>query len=245
MIVDRISEPENIVQKARFLDACRYMEELDFDVIAAAEVEGEVLCLRLREVGGVSTSLVAVPLKYFRAVLKEHIEKAVERMPEPPQGWPGDFAEMAEKPLTPKVGVGVMLTRVVHEQLKEGYVATRGVSQVLLGLRKGSHGAGEWSFPGGHLELGETPEGCTKRELMGETGIAVKELTRIGWSNDVMPDEGLHYVTLFLAGDVPGTTEAQLLEPDKCEEWRWFRVGGKLPENIFGPTRKAMEGESR
>ena len=38
----------------------------------------------------------------------------------------------------PRVGVGVMI------QNKKG--------EVLLGLRQGSHGAGEWSFPGGHNE---------------------------------------------------------------------------------------------
>ena len=41
----------------------------------------------------------------------------------------------------PKVGIGVMI------QNEKG--------EVLLGLRQGSHGAGEWSFPGGHLEFGE------------------------------------------------------------------------------------------
>ena len=40
----------------------------------------------------------------------------------------------------PKVGIGVMI------QNADGLV--------LLGLRKGSHGSGEWSFPGGHLEMG-------------------------------------------------------------------------------------------
>jgi 8-oxo-dGTP diphosphatase len=38
---------------------------------------------------------------------------------------------------TPKVGVGVMI-------VKE--------ATVLLGQRKGSHGNGEFAFPGGHLE---------------------------------------------------------------------------------------------
>ncbi|WP_134596929.1 NUDIX domain-containing protein, partial [Pseudomonas aeruginosa] len=39
----------------------------------------------------------------------------------------------------PQVGVGVLI-------LRDG--------KVLLGRRKGSHGAGCWSAPGGHLELG-------------------------------------------------------------------------------------------
>jgi 8-oxo-dGTP diphosphatase len=41
----------------------------------------------------------------------------------------------------PKVGVGVMV-------LKNG--------KVLIGKRKGAHGAGEWAWPGGHLEYMES-----------------------------------------------------------------------------------------
>jgi 8-oxo-dGTP diphosphatase len=44
-------------------------------------------------------------------------------------------------------------------------------NNVLLRKRKGFHDHGEWSFPGGNLELNETPEEYVKRELMEETGI--------------------------------------------------------------------------
>jgi hypothetical protein len=44
----------------------------------------------------------------------------------------------------PRVGIGVMI-------LKDG--------KVLLGTRKGSHGAGELAFPGGHLDYMESFDG--------------------------------------------------------------------------------------
>ena len=76
----------------------------------------------------------------------------------------------------PKVGVSVVL---------------RFENLVLLGKRKGSHGAGTWAFPGGHLEYGESVEDCGKRELLEETNIDLKNLVPIsnGFTNDIFEDE--------------------------------------------------------
>src|ERR1700744_91334 len=59
----------------------------------------------------------------------------------------------------PKVGIGIFL-------IKNGHL--------LLGRRKDSHGDGEYSLPGGHLELGESFEECVLRELAEEAGTAIK-----------------------------------------------------------------------
>ena len=53
---------------------------------------------------------------------------------------------------TPQVGTAMILTKG---------------DKVLLMKRKGPHGTGTWSTPGGHLDFGETLEGCAAREAKG------------------------------------------------------------------------------
>ena len=116
----------------------------------------------------------------------------------------------------PKVGVGVIILRG---------------GKVLLGKRKGAHGPGSWAFPGGHLEYGETPEDCAKREAMEETGITLTNIRRGPYTNAVFEKEGKHYVTLYIVADWK-SGEAKVLEPEKCEEWRWFEWN-EMPRPLF------------
>jgi len=114
----------------------------------------------------------------------------------------------------PKIGVGIIL-------LQNG--------KTLLGKRKGSHGAGGWAHPGGHLEFGESIEECVRRELAEETGVAPLSLKQGPWTNDIM--ENKHYVTLWVfVHQFQGTP--QLLEPHKCEGWEWFDWRN-LPKPLF------------
>ena len=110
---------------------------------------------------------------------------------------------------------------------------------VLLGQRQGSHGAGSWQFPGGHLEYGEEIETCAIREVWEETGLVVADLRRGPYTNDVFADEGKHYITLFLvaryAGGVPVARE-----PEKCDGWSWFRWD-ELPSPLFLPIQNLLE----
>ena len=118
----------------------------------------------------------------------------------------------------PRVGVGVFVMRQ---------------GRVLLGLRRGAHGAGTWALPGGHLEFGEAIEHCAQREVREETGLEVTVVTRGPYTNDLFEDVGKHYVTVFvIAQSLQG--EPQLLEPTKCAEWRWCRWS-ELPRPVFPP----------
>lgn len=130
---------------------------------------------------------------------------------------------MQPQPQRPKIGIGVIVS-------KDG--------KILLGKRKGAHGAGQWSCPGGHLEFGETPHDCASRELAEETGLEALALSDGPWTNFIF-DGTLHYVTLFVfVSDFTG--KLQNLEPDKCEEWHWFSWNA-LPTPLFAPVQNLVE----
>jgi len=62
-------------------------------------------------------------------------------------------------PDRPYVGVGAVI-------VQDG--------RVLIVKRKYDPLAGQWSIPGGAVEIGETLEGCVAREMLEETGLEIE-----------------------------------------------------------------------
>ena len=104
--------------------------------------------------------------------------------------------------------------------------------EVLFGLRRGAHGGGTWSFPGGHVDDGESAEACALRELEEETGLRAVNPRRVAESEDVFPD-GARYRTIFVRVDSTSGNRA-VREPDACARWSWFRWDD-APEPLFLP----------
>lgn len=110
--------------------------------------------------------------------------------------------------------------------------------KILFGKRKGSHGSGLWSFPGGHLEFGESVEDCARRELAEETGLKALSIHLGPWTNDII-DGAKHYVTIFaLVDHFEGVLT--LLEPHKCEGWEWFESSA-IPYPLFTPIQSLIQ----
>ena len=107
-------------------------------------------------------------------------------------------------------------------------------NKILLGKRKGSHGDGEWCFPGGHLEFNEIPEDCGKRELKEETGIDLYKFTPndMGYTNDIFYQYNKHYITIYQLYRLDTPIQPELKEPDKCFAWNWFDIDN-LPSPLF------------
>jgi len=119
----------------------------------------------------------------------------------------------------PIVGVGVIVVRA---------------GKVLVGKRLGSHGAGTWAFPGGHLEFGETIEDCARREVREETGLELGDIVSGPYTNNVFPEIERHYVTLFVVSTSSG--DPKVLEPTKCSEWQWV-AWDDFPAPLFPPLQ--------
>ncbi len=120
-----------------------------------------------------------------------------------------------------------------------GCIVRRG-DEVLLVHRRGAHGAGTWSSPGGNLDFGEDPAECAVRESEEETGVEVGAPRFVGVTNDVFEPENKHYVTLwFEAEHVAG--EEYVRARDELSEVGCFPENG-LPEPLFLPLRNLLAG---
>ena len=118
----------------------------------------------------------------------------------------------------PGVGVGVLVWRG---------------KQLLLGKRIHQHEDDCWQFPGGHLENGETVMECARREVLQETGLQVKALRHLGFTDKPFITAGESYVSLLVSCEY-ASGEAKALEPDKCACWQWFDYR-QLPAPLFAP----------
>jgi 8-oxo-dGTP diphosphatase len=83
--------------------------------------------------------------------------------------------------------------------------------------------AGEWSIPGGVLEVGETLRGAAIREAREETCLTVETADLLGVYDRVLRDDSgrtlYHYVLIdFLCHRVEGKARAA----DDADEVRWF-----------------------
>ncbi|KAI8144292.1 NUDIX hydrolase domain-like protein [Fennellomyces sp. T-0311] len=97
-----------------------------------------------------------------------------------------------------------------------------GTVKVLIGRRKGSHGAGAWQLPGGHLEFNESFEDCARREVLEETNLDIENITFVTTTNDIMTAENKHYVTVFMQGTAKDIGKLRTMEPHKLDgDWQW------------------------
>ncbi len=110
--------------------------------------------------------------------------------------------------------------------------------KILLGKRKGSHGAGEYSIPGGHMEFGESFEDCIRREVKEETDLEIKNINFLSLANIFRHENRQDMLGSFKSDWAE--REAKLMESKKCEGWDWYDLDN-LPSPLFYPAEVAID----
>ena len=113
--------------------------------------------------------------------------------------------------------------------------------KVLLMKRKGPHGQGTWSTPGGHLDFGETPEVGAAREAKEEMGLDVFDVRFRAVTNDLFETTGRHYITIWMDGQSVG--EPTIAAEEEVEEIGWF-AWDALPQPLFLPLENLVKQNS-
>jgi ADP-ribose pyrophosphatase YjhB (NUDIX family) len=147
-----------------------------------------------------------------RSIVQPAGDDAVRDVPVPPPVQPGS----RRYPSRPIVGVGAVV--VVD-------------SRIVLIKRRFEPLAGQWSLPGGTLEVGETLEAGTAREILEETGLVVEVGPVIEVFDRILLDEDrkvrYHFVLIdYLCRPVGGrlqhgsdVADAVLADPDHLEPY--------------------------
>lgn len=127
--------------------------------------------------------------------------------------------ERREYPERPVVGVGGVV-------LREG--------AVLLVQRAAEPLRGQWSLPGGVVELGETLEEAVVRELREETGLQVRVLELVEAFDRIIRDDAgrlrYHYVLLdylceALSGSPQAGSDVTAVAWARAEEFDAYKLG--------------------
>ncbi|WP_432189916.1 NUDIX hydrolase [Streptomyces sp. Tue6028] len=102
-----------------------------------------------------------------------------------------------------------------------------------------------WHVPAGHREAGESALTGLIRETAEETGITVhaSDLTLVHVVDVRDPGSPVPRLQLFFAAS-RWQGEPQLLEPDRCTQWRWWPLDA-LPGQLVEYTRAALTGIAR
>ena len=123
----------------------------------------------------------------------------------------------------------------------QGVLIFNDKEEVLLMKRgkKSKNEIGWWSKPGGEIDFGETAFESALREVKEELDIDVEIWGYSLHTDHIIKDDSQHWIAINFLGRIK-SGEPKIMEPDKCEEVRWFPLNN-LPEKVQQTTKETIE----
>ena len=112
----------------------------------------------------------------------------------------------------------------------------RGGGRVLLKTSVRGISKGYWNLPGGKIQRPETPRQCVVREVLEETGLRIKNVSKNGTMRLYDEPERLFYIIhVFSSGNYDGVLHSTE------EGWvKWFDINAIPFEKMWGTARYVM-----
>jgi ADP-ribose pyrophosphatase YjhB (NUDIX family) len=116
-------------------------------------------------------------------------------------------------------------------------VVDRSNGAVLCVERGVPPGVGEWTIPGGHMEVGEEPPAAAARELREETGVVVDPAAlEILAASAMPPRSGKHVVTVHYVADRADATGEPTAGSDATDARFWTPAAFDASGETFRPV---------
>ncbi|MDD5731960.1 MAG: NUDIX domain-containing protein [Patescibacteria group bacterium] len=103
-------------------------------------------------------------------------------------------------------------------------------------LVKNSYGGNSWTFPGGGIKRGESPESAVRREVKEETGITLGNVEKIGeYQSELEYKKDTVYCYHAKVSD-----PTFVIDTNEISEAGWFE-SDKIPEPSSSAVLKVLE----
>jgi 8-oxo-dGTP diphosphatase len=102
------------------------------------------------------------------------------------------------------------------------------------------HFAGQWDFPGGKTDAGETFDEALFREVREETGLAITLTHVIGAGESMVSDRHIAY--LFLEGALAPRKKNAVRLSDEHDKFQWV-APAELPKLDLAPQFRAIAAQ--
>lgn len=98
---------------------------------------------------------------------------------------------------------------------------------------------GDWGFPKGHVEEGESEEETAKREVLEETGLSIILHDNFRTTVEYTMPNGIPKEVIYFIGK-PLETIVNI-QQEEIQEYRWLNYNDMLPLITFENTREVLK----